>query len=70
MLRATPRSFLAHKGRLLPSAPADRSIAMDADFAEEHGVRMGSTLPVEFPGDRSTEPTVAALTDVEGGEGF
>ncbi|MGW4024593.1 ABC transporter permease [Streptomyces sp. NPDC005009] len=52
------------------AALADGNIAMDADFAEEHGVRMGSTLPVEFPGGRSTELTVAALTDMEGGEGF
>jgi len=52
------------------AALADGNIAMDADFAEEHGVRMGSALPVEFPGGRSTELTVAALTDMEGGEGF
>ncbi|OKK05492.1 ABC transporter permease [Streptomyces sp. CB02400] len=52
------------------AALADGNIAMDADFAEEHGVRMGGTLPVEFPGGRSTELTVAALTDMEGGEGF
>ncbi|MFI1422575.1 ABC transporter permease [Streptomyces sp. NPDC020731] len=52
------------------AALADGNIAMDADFAEEHGVRMGGTVPVEFPGGRSTELTVAALTDMEGGEGF
>lgn len=52
------------------AALADGNIAMDADFAEEHGVRVGGTVPVEFPGGRSTELTVAALTDMEGGEGF
>ncbi|MFJ5560587.1 FtsX-like permease family protein [Streptomyces sp. NPDC093250] len=52
------------------AALADGNIAMDAGFAEEHDVRMGSTIPVEFPGGRSTELTVAALTDVEGGDGF
>ncbi|GHH93256.1 hypothetical protein GCM10017779_37130 [Streptomyces capillispiralis] len=43
---------------------------MDAGFAAEHGVRIGGTLPVEFPGGRRTELTVTALTDMEGGEGF
>ncbi|MFI8091638.1 ABC transporter permease [Streptomyces sp. NPDC086080] len=52
------------------AALADGAISMDAGFAEEHDVRMGTTVPVEFPGGRSTELTVAALTDVEGGEGF
>lgn len=52
------------------AALADGNIAMDAGFAEEHDVRVGTTVPVEFPGGRSTELTVAALTDVEGGEGF
>ncbi|MFF1273389.1 FtsX-like permease family protein [Streptomyces marokkonensis] len=52
------------------AALADGNISMDAGFAAEHGVRMGSTVPVEFPGGRSTELTVAALTDLEGGEGF
>ncbi|MGW4105113.1 FtsX-like permease family protein, partial [Streptomyces sp. NPDC004976] len=52
------------------AALADGALSMDADFAEEHGVRMGTTVPVEFPGGRSTGLTVAALTDVEGGEGF
>ncbi|KES05885.1 membrane protein [Streptomyces toyocaensis] len=52
------------------AALADGNISMDAGFAAEHGVRMGGTVPVEFPGGRSTELTVAALTDLEGGEGF
>lgn len=52
------------------AALADGNIAMDAGFAEEHGVRVGSTVPVGFPGGRSTELTVAALTDMEGGESF
>ncbi|MEV8592180.1 ABC transporter permease [Streptomyces sp. NPDC052012] len=52
------------------AALADGSIAMDAGFAADHDVRVGSTIPVEFPGGRRTELTVAALTDMEGGEGF
>ncbi|MFI9823431.1 ABC transporter permease [Streptomyces sp. NPDC052013] len=52
------------------AALADGSIAMDAGFAGDHDVRVGSTIPVEFPGGRRTELTVAALTDMEGGEGF
>ncbi|MFE1843646.1 ABC transporter permease [Streptomyces sp. NPDC059515] len=52
------------------AALADGSIAMDADFAEDHGVRVGTAVPVEFPGGQRTELTVAALTDMAGGEGF
>ncbi|MGC3001875.1 FtsX-like permease family protein, partial [Streptomyces sp. G35A] len=52
------------------AALTDGNVAMDAGFAADHGVRVGSTLPVEFPGDRRTELTVAALTDMDSGEGF
>jgi putative ABC transport system permease protein len=52
------------------AALADGNLAMDADFAADHGVRVGSTVPVEFPGGRRTGLTVAALTDMEGSEGF
>ncbi|MEU2910129.1 ABC transporter permease [Streptomyces massasporeus] len=45
-------------------------LAMDRDFARDHGVRMGSTLPVEFAGGRSAELTVGALTDQDSAEGF
>ncbi|MET8111036.1 ABC transporter permease [Streptomyces prasinus] len=52
------------------AALADGGIAMDAGFAADHGVRTGSTIPVEFPGGRRTGLTVGALTDMESGEGF
>ncbi|MFD6326291.1 ABC transporter permease [Streptomyces sp. NPDC058442] len=52
------------------AALADGGIAMDAGFAADHGVRTGSTIPVEFPGRQRTELTVGALTDMESGEGF
>ena len=52
------------------AALADGGIAMDAGFAEEHGVRRGDRVPLEFPGGRSAEFTVAALTDMESGDGF
>lgn len=45
-------------------------LAMDAKFAREHDVRLGSTVPVEFPAGRHGELTVAALTDQESAEGF
>ncbi|WP_405832800.1 FtsX-like permease family protein [Streptomyces sp. NBC_01176] len=45
-------------------------LAMDAKFAREHHVRVGSTVPVEFPAGRHAELTVAALTDQESAEGF
>ncbi|KUN06251.1 hypothetical protein AQI95_15280 [Streptomyces yokosukanensis] len=52
------------------AALADGRLAMDAGFARNHGVRVGSVLPVEFPGRRRTELTVAALTDQDTTQGF
>ncbi|MFE5137100.1 FtsX-like permease family protein [Streptomyces fagopyri] len=45
-------------------------LAMDAKFAREHGVRLGGTVPVEFPAGRHADLTVTALTDQESAEGF
>ncbi|MFF5480444.1 ABC transporter permease [Streptomyces sp. NPDC012935] len=53
-----------------PAALAAGHLAMDKDFAEDHGVRIGSTVPVEFQGDRRAELTVGALTDQESADGF
>ncbi|BBC38236.1 Membrane protein [Streptomyces graminofaciens] len=52
------------------AALADGAIAMDVDFAREHDVRIGSTIPVRFPAGRSTELRVAALTDQDTADGF
>ncbi|MDX3570793.1 ABC transporter permease [Streptomyces sp. ID05-47C] len=52
------------------AALADGAIAMDVDFAEDHGVRVGSVLPVEFPGERTSSFRVGALTDQDAAEGF
>ncbi|MGW4874700.1 ABC transporter permease [Streptomyces chartreusis] len=52
------------------AALADGHLAMDKDFAEDHGVRVGSTVPVEFQGGRTAELTVGALTDQESADGF
>ncbi|WP_405578742.1 ABC transporter permease [Streptomyces sp. NBC_01092] len=52
------------------AALADGRLAMDKDFAEDHGVRIGSTVPVEFQGGRTAELTVGALTDQESADGF
>ncbi|MGW3914454.1 ABC transporter permease [Streptomyces sp. NPDC005070] len=49
------------------AALGEGRIAMDATFAEDHDVRVGSTIPVEFPADRTTTLTVGALTDQDGG---
>ncbi|MFE1287188.1 ABC transporter permease [Streptomyces sp. NPDC058751] len=45
-------------------------IAMDVQFAKDHDVRVGSTIPVEFPAGRTTGLTVGALTDQDGADGF
>jgi putative ABC transport system permease protein len=52
------------------AALGDGHIAMDAEFAKDHDVRIGSTIPVEFPAGRKTDLTVGALTDQDGGDGF
>ncbi|MEU6671867.1 FtsX-like permease family protein [Streptomyces sp. NPDC046727] len=52
------------------AALADGHLALDADYAADHGVRVGSVLPVEFPGGHRAELTVGALTDQEQAEGF
>ncbi|MFD9908729.1 ABC transporter permease [Streptomyces sp. NPDC059063] len=50
-------------------ALAPGHLAMDRGYAEDHGVRVGSVLPVVFPGEREAELTVAALTDQDAAEG-
>ena len=43
---------------------------MDAGFAKDHDVRLGSRIPVDFPAGRKAELTVAALTDQDSAKGF
>ncbi|MFJ7071266.1 ABC transporter permease [Streptomyces sp. NPDC098781] len=52
------------------AALASGRLAMDKDFAEDHGVRVGSAVPVEFQGGKRAELTVGALTDQESADGF
>ncbi|MER6346458.1 ABC transporter permease [Streptomyces sp. NPDC001595] len=52
------------------AALADGKLAMDVDFARDHGLRVGSVVPVEFQGGRTAELTVGALTDQDTAEGF
>ncbi|MER5211939.1 FtsX-like permease family protein [Streptomyces sp. NPDC002838] len=47
------------------AALADGGLAMSKDFARDHDVRVGSRIPVEFQGGRTTELTVGALADQE-----
>ncbi|MGQ5635027.1 MULTISPECIES: ABC transporter permease [unclassified Streptomyces] len=52
------------------AALADGHLAMDGDFARDHGVHVGSVLAAEFPGGRHAELTVAALTNQDTAQGF
>ncbi len=52
------------------AALADGRLAMDRDFARDHDVRVGGTIPVEFQGGRRAELTVGALTDQDSADGF
>jgi len=52
------------------AALAPGSLGMDVTFAKDHHVRLGSTIPVEFPAGQKTDLKVAALTDQEGSGGF
>ncbi|MFI0239230.1 ABC transporter permease [Streptomyces sp. NPDC016845] len=49
------------------AALAPRRLALQKDYADEHGARVGSVLRVELPGGRRTAFRVGALTDQEGG---
>ncbi|MFI6033677.1 FtsX-like permease family protein [Streptomyces sp. NPDC051315] len=51
------------------AALADGALGMDVDFARDHGVRIGSALPVGFPGGRTVPLRVGALTDQDAAEG-
>ncbi|MER7838047.1 ABC transporter permease [Streptomyces sp. NPDC096040] len=63
-------AHVAYKGGDTAAALADGSIGMDATFAADHKVRLGSVLPVEFQGGKSAEMKVGALTDQDSGSGF
>ncbi|MER6459699.1 ABC transporter permease [Streptomyces sp. NPDC001288] len=63
-------AHVAYKGGGTAAALADGGIGMDATFAADHGVRLGSVLPVEFQGGKRAEMTVGALTDQDSGSGF
>jgi putative ABC transport system permease protein len=52
------------------AALADGAIAMDVEFAREHDVTVGSTIPVRFPAGKNTDLKVGALTDQDTADGF
>ncbi|MFD5812895.1 ABC transporter permease [Streptomyces sp. NPDC127038] len=62
-------AHITYAGGDTAAALGEGRIAMDVNFAKDHDVRIGSTIPVEFPAGRTTELTVGALTD-QGGGGF
>ncbi|MFG3025464.1 ABC transporter permease [Streptomyces sp. NPDC048254] len=63
-------AHVAYKGGDTAAALADGGIGMDATFAADHKVRLGSVVPVEFQGGKSAEMKVGALTDQDSGSGF
>ncbi|MGW7236346.1 ABC transporter permease [Streptomyces sp. NPDC054804] len=63
-------AHVSYKGGNTAAALADGGIGMDATFAADHRVRLGSVLPVEFQGGKSAEMKVGALTDQDSGSGF
>ncbi|MGW2049765.1 ABC transporter permease [Streptomyces sp. NPDC001858] len=52
------------------AALAPGAMGMDVDFAKDHGVKLGSVLPVEFPGRQTTSLKVGALSDQDAADGF
>ncbi|GAA2127880.1 ABC transporter permease [Streptomyces synnematoformans] len=52
------------------AALAPGHVGLERQFARDHGIRMGSTLPVKFPNGKRTELTVGALTNQETSGGF
>ncbi|MFJ9566682.1 ABC transporter permease [Streptomyces fuscichromogenes] len=63
-------AHVAYKGGDTAAALAPGSLGMDLTFAKDHRVRLGSVLPVEFPGGKRAEMKVGALTDQDSGSGF
>ncbi|MGW2962258.1 ABC transporter permease [Streptomyces sp. NPDC001220] len=63
-------AHVSYKGGNTAAALADGGIGMDATFAADHKVRLGSVLPVEFQGGKRAEMKVGALTDQDSGSGF
>jgi putative ABC transport system permease protein len=51
-------------------ALAPGHVGLQRQFARDHGIRMGSTLRVEFPNGKEAELTVGALTKQETSGGF
>ncbi|MFI0980342.1 ABC transporter permease [Streptomyces sp. NPDC021093] len=51
------------------AALAAGSMGMDRKFAEKHGVRAGTVVPVEFPGGRRAALRVAAISDQDAPSG-
>ncbi|WBB60881.1 FtsX-like permease family protein [Streptomyces sp. WMMC500] len=52
------------------AALAPGHVGLQRQFARDHGIRVGSTLPVEFSNGRKAELTVGALTKQETSGGF
>jgi putative ABC transport system permease protein len=52
------------------AALTDGALGMDVNFAREHDVTLGDTVPVRFPGGKDAELKVAALTDQDTADGF
>ncbi|MFJ3234188.1 ABC transporter permease [Streptomyces sp. NPDC086787] len=69
-LRADDVAHITYTEGNTAAALADGSFAMDAAFAKDHEVRLGSTVPVEFPGGRKADLKVGALTHQAGSGGF
>ncbi|MFF7472004.1 FtsX-like permease family protein [Streptomyces sp. NPDC008092] len=63
-------AHVAYKGGDTAAALAPGSLGMDATFAADHKVRLGSVLPVEFQGGKHAQMKVGALTDQDSGSGF
>lgn len=52
------------------AALAPGHVGLQRQFARDHGIRIGDTLPVQFPNGKRTELTVGALTKQETSGGF
>ncbi|GGN31512.1 ABC transporter permease [Streptomyces fuscichromogenes] len=63
-------AHVAYKGGDTAAALAPGSLGMNVTFAEDHKVRLGSVLAVEFPGGKRAEMKVGALSDQDSGSGF
>ncbi|GAA1371888.1 ABC transporter permease [Streptomyces beijiangensis] len=62
-------AHLSYSDGSTAEALASGHVAMDRDYAHDHGLKLGSTVRVAFPGGATAVLTLSALTDMDSSGG-